>query len=150
MFKILFFSIWFLPTFAFALVWQIDDPCQDKILFQGEKNIEGKLPTVGIFTIDRLLEEGISYSGNESGILSINGSPMGDDAIDIPSDTEMFLYGWCYQVNGINPNLMIDAYQLNDQNDHVRWYYGYSHYRLGEWVSMCTPAFHRPLSAYCQ
>ncbi len=150
MLKIILLYICFLPTLVLALTWQVDDPCKDKILFQGEKIVEGKLPTVGVFTIDRLLEENIPYRGNESGILAINGSPVGDDAIDIPSDTEMFFYGWCYQVNGFNPNLMIDAFQLNDQTDHVRWYYAYSHYRLGEWVSMCTPAFHRPLSHFCK
>lgn len=149
MFKLISFFLALLPTLVWALTWQIDHPCRDEISYKGEKIYEDALPSVGTFTVDRLLNLKIPFVGDESGIISISETPFSDAAIEIASDTEMFLYGWCYQVNGVSPDQIPSNYYFNNQHDHLRWYFAYSHFQMGEWVSMCVPAFKRPLSNYC-
>ncbi|RZJ25676.1 MAG: DUF4430 domain-containing protein, partial [Flavobacterium sp.] len=54
------------------------------------------------FLTEFLLNKGqIPYTGDKSGIASIAGSPVGDDAIEVLSDSKLRAYGWCVEVDGV-------------------------------------------------
>jgi len=135
---------------AWPITWEIIQPCKNEIMVEGNTIIEKSLPSVGSFTIERLNEKKIDYLGNENGLISLNKTPWGEAAMDVVSDNEMYIYGWCYQVNEVNPELMPADYFFQNKNDHLRWIFSFSHYLNGDWVSMCVPAYERPLQSFCQ
>jgi hypothetical protein len=91
----------------------------------------------------------IPYLGTESGFNSILGTPTGDGAIEILSDTKMRAYGWCYSVNGVKPDVIPQDYFFKTQDDELVWFYGYSTYDDGEWVDYCVPSFTVKASQFC-
>ena len=128
-----------------ALEWKIIDPCRNEIVYSGRENWEGELPNVGAFTLSVLAQNSIPFQGDEYSITSILNAPHGDEAIDIVSEREMFLYGWCYSVNDKLAEVMPGDYIFQSSEDSLIWFYGYSHFRDGAWLSMCSPSYLRPL-----
>jgi len=52
------------------------------------------------------------------------------------SESEFKTYGWCFKVN----NILVDTQAIDTQvhnEDTVSWFYGYAHYKNGEWTGMC-------------
>lgn len=116
----------------------IEDPCS------ATPWLESKLPaatgkSVGAVTITALDAAHFFYVGTAAGISSIRNTVTGDAALEAVSDTEMRAYGWCYSLNGVEPNQMPDAVFLTNETDEIRWYFGYAHYQNGAWISYCTP-----------
>lgn len=121
---------------ASAIEWKIIGPT----VYSGTFSADLKKP-VGAATVELLEEKKIPFVGNESGINSIMGTPTGDDAIEIISAESMKVYGWCYEVDGVQPDVMPDEYFFPKQASKLTWFYSYSLYEKGEWKSYCTPAF---------
>lgn len=94
--------------------------------------------SVGELTIKVLDQLAIDYQGNERGIHSILNSPLGNDALVIISAQEMKAYGWCYQVNGVTPELFPHEILIEDENDEILWFWGYAHYLNGDWIAQCA------------
>jgi hypothetical protein len=80
---------------------------------------------------------------------SILNTPTGDDSLEVISNSEMRAYGWCYEVNGAQPAVMPDKAILKG-GEHVRWFYAFSHYVAGKWVSVCEPAYTVQPAALCR
>ena len=131
---------------SFAQTISIQAPCSDKVLWQQELQT---LPlNLGEATIQALNTSGLQYQGNERGINQIHQSPLGLAALEILSDNEMISYGWCFQVNGVVPEIYADEIELNPR-DEVLWFYGFAHYKNGDWISQCENSASRAASEFC-
>lgn len=122
-------------------------PCSEEPLFSTElKNSEGL--SVGTMTIDTLKTYSIPFLGTEQGMNSIFDTPTGLAAMEVISDTEMLAHGWCYSVNGFEPNTYPNEVMLKN-GDNILWWFGYAHYKDGQWITQCTPAFQRRSAQFC-
>lgn len=107
---------------------------QGQSLFQTSSGV--KLPsTVGLFTVHVFDAFEVPYEGGDAGIASIYG--VGQD-IDVISDTEMKAYGWCFAIDGVVAETMPDKTVLAKPTSHIVWFYGYAHYKNGQWVAQCA------------
>jgi len=94
--------------------------------------------SVGELTIKMLNDYEILYQGSEQGLNSILNSPTGLDATVIISDSEMKSYGWCFKINGVIPEVYANEVFINTTTDQVLWFWGYAHYKDGEWIAQCA------------
>lgn len=122
---------------AFALSFEVIGACSEQPLLQAQGEFADR--SVGQATIEILERNSIPFQGSEEGIHSIFNTPVGSAAIEIINNREMRAYGWCFAVDGIRPELMPDQVRLMG-SEHLRWFYAFSHYKNGEWVSYCEPA----------
>lgn len=91
--------------------------------------------TVGDVSVDVLEAFEVPYKGGSFGFSEIAG--LGQD-IDVISDTEMKAYGWCFSLDGVVPETMADQTPLSGHAGVLEWYYGFAHYKNGEWVAQCV------------
>ena len=91
--------------------------------------------TVGEVSIQAFDQEKVSYQGGTYGIVKL--FELGNDVVVI-SDTEMKAYGWCFSVNGVIPETMADQTIISGQDDVITWFYGYAHYKDGQWIAQCA------------
>lgn len=113
-------------------------PCDETPFLEGE--VTGAGLTAGDITVDFLNLSGTEYIGSRGGINSIQGTPVGMEAIEVVSDTHMRAYGWCYEIDGVQPAEMPDQIKLKGP-EHVRWFFAYSTYEDGVWKDYCTPSY---------
>lgn len=142
--KIIFFIssfFFFSPYKAEAISWEIIGPCSSEPLYKGEKEMGDNPLFVGTLTLQVLQEEQIPYQGDERSIVSIVNTPTGMGSMEVLDDQRMRAYGWCYEVNGIQPDVYMDSFYFKDNKDHLKWFYGYSLYESGEWKEYCTKAY---------
>lgn len=114
-------------------------PCDKKPIIK--ETLANKFETVGDLTVHFLNKNRIPYQGNERGINTVFNTPMGDGALEVISDTEMRAFGWCYFVDNLGPDVFADEYPMDDKIKKIEWIFGFAHYKNGEWISNCTPAF---------
>lgn len=145
--KALIICISIFPLLSFSAEINIIDPCDKEIVIQASKSITKM--DLGSFTIHMLNEIGIKYQGDSSSILSINNTPVGSDAIEIIEDNQMKAYGWCYDLNGVAPEVYPNEVQIKN-SDKVTWWFGYALYQNGKWITQCTPAYLDPPAFLCQ
>ncbi len=119
-----------------AALLTIEDPCTGKAVQRDDWREE--LPrTVGSLTVATLQRAQIPYLGNEVGIHSMLGTPLGDEALEIINRMEMRSYGWCYEVDGEVPESLPNTFVITSKHKKITWFFGYAHYVAGEWVSQC-------------
>lgn len=127
---------------------QIIGPCSEKPLIN--KTIPSlNQESIGSFTVRFLAQNKIPYAGSDAGMSSIFNTPVGDEALEVISDTKMRAYGWCFNLNGINPDKMPDVVFFTSNNDQLTWYYAFSTYDSGKWVDYCVPAYTVKSSQFC-
>lgn len=83
----------------------------------------------------------ISYQGNEAGLNSAFGSPIGLEALEVISEREMRSYGWCFAIDGIIPEVYPDQLLLSNVKSEIKWFFGFAHFLDGQWISQCEPAY---------
>ena len=132
---------------ALAITYEIIGACSSTPEAQGTDSIT-KPESAGRVTLEILEKEHLPYVGTEAGIQSIGGTPTGDDALEVVSNDEMYAYGWCFEVNNVQPKKMPDEIVLQGKES-LRWFYAYSRYIRGNWVDYCTPAWTRKLKNIC-
>lgn len=139
--RILFYALLgisaYTPVRTLAASVEIIGACSAAALHQGE--VEARGQSVGRVTVAFLEARNLPYLGAEEGLNSILGTPVGDAAIEVVGDDEMRAYGWCYEVDGRQPDVMPHEVKLQG-SERVRWFYAFSHYKGGEWITYCTPA----------
>ena len=123
-------------------------PCSKEPIFERSFSLEKK-SNVGKLTIEILEAEGIPYLGTELGINSIFNTATGQEAIEIISDQEMLAYGWCYKVNDFEPGDYPNQV-LIEEADNLTWWFGYAHYKNGEWIAQCNPSYLRKSPVFCE
>jgi len=114
-------------------------PCSEKPIFKQE--IAPQFKTVGEVSLHVLNQSGLPFEGNERGIHSIQGTPIGLEAMEVISEQEMRAYGWCYEVDGIAPEEFPHQVDLTADTKKIRWYFAYAHFLNGEWIAQCAPAY---------
>ena len=145
--KNLFSLCFLLSTLVQAGTFSVVGPCEKTPLFEITiKNIQDQ--SVGDLTVTLLQKNSIPFLGTPEGINSIFETPTGLEAMEVISDSELMAYGWCYSVNGFEPNLYPNALFLNE-GDSVLWWFGYAHYKDGQWITQCTPSYQRRSSLFC-
>ncbi|AZZ37027.1 hypothetical protein CIK05_09555 [Bdellovibrio sp. qaytius] len=127
-----------LPLQVYALTFEVIGPCSDQPFYETSTTL--KHTNLGHLTEFLLNKGSIPYTGDATGIGSINGSPVGDDALEVLSDSTMRAYGWCVEVDGVQPDVMPDKVMISENVKHIRWFYAFSLYVSGEWTQYCTPA----------
>ncbi len=105
--------------------------------------------SVGQASVQTLQVHGIKFVGAESGINSVEDSPTGDAALEIISDREMRAYGWCFEYNGVEPGLYPHEIFIQNDDDSIKWFFGYAWYKDGNWVAMCVPTHREKPSFIC-
>lgn len=110
-----------------------------KLIYRAEEALS--VPrTVGSATIhflDRANEERrIPFRGDEDGISSIDGH---DTILREVSEIETRAYGWCYSINGFEPELMPGDVEIHDNDVQIVWFYGFARALYGQWVTQCEP-----------
>lgn len=144
------YLILFLVSFnALALEFQIQNICEDSLYL--ESDISVFLPaTVSEITIYALESSETPYEGNADAINSIIGTPSGDDLVEYISDDHLYVYGWCYEVDGIQPDVFMSQFTFDPlKNETIRWVFGYAEFKLGKWISYCTPVHKNPRPFIC-
>lgn len=114
-------------------------PCSEGPLYQQE--INPSFANVGAVTLHALNQSGLAFEGNERGIHSIQGTPIGLEAMEVISEQEMRAYGWCYEVDGIAPEEFPHQVAITADTKKIRWYFAYAHFLNGEWIAQCAPAY---------
>ena len=136
----------FFITQALSQTLTIKAPCSNDILWRQDLS---ELPqNLGKATITTLTASGLQYQGTEQGINQINNSPMGLAAMEVISATEMYSYGWCYQINGVIPEVYPQEIELSSQ-DEVVWFYGFARLENGQWISQCEDSSLRRQQKFC-
>lgn len=131
-----------------ALTWKIFGACSNAPVQQGEINADIS-KSVGAITVDIFSQNKIPFVGAAEGMNSILNTPIGMDAMEIVSQTEMRVYGWCYSVNGKDPLQMPHEIKFQKQTDELIWYYAYSTNNKGEWTDYCSPAYWIKAIQFC-
>ncbi|MFN8847067.1 MAG: hypothetical protein ACK5V3_10050 [Bdellovibrionales bacterium] len=144
------FSILFSLSVSNAVTWDIHHPCTGKIHRSGRGIVSSPFPSVGHFTILELKKNRIEFVGSQGHVQSILGTPTGELAIEVKDSRNMWAYGWCYEVNGVEPGVMPMQFPIKSQGDHIRWFYAFTEMRNGQWLTMCRPAWERPFKKYCE
>lgn len=123
---------------AHAAQVRVQNPCAENTWLNVTISTEiGR--SVGSVTVEALTNLGVPFQGSEQGIRSIRNTVKGDDAIEVISDREMRAYGWCYHLNGVEPDLFPDQVFVRSDADVIYWFFGFAHYKDGNWVTYCTP-----------
>lgn len=123
---------------AYGIRFVVQDPCAAAPWLDTEA--EGSVGhSLGAVTVATLERESVPFLGNDHGINAIKGTIVGDQALEIVSDNEMRAYGWCFQLNGREPNLYAHQVYIGTDADVVYWYFGFAHFLDGTWISNCTP-----------
>jgi len=132
-----------------ALEVQFVGPCSEQpLLSQEVKFAEGM--NVGEVSLMVLDAHQIPYQGVSAGFNQIFGSAIGLDAMEVISDNEMMAYGWCFEVDGVVPEVLADKVLVKNGTKMIRWFYGYAHYLNGEWVAQCLKSHLRMPVKFCQ
>ncbi len=145
----LIFILLFLSTTSHSVVVEIKQLCKNDSFYSQE--IEILAPTTaGHLTIHMLEQAGIDFLGNENGISGLLNTPTGLDSYEVISDNHMRAYGWCYSVDGSQPNVLASEYPLFPDSDcKLTWFYGYAEMIDNEWISYCKPVYLKPNSFVC-
>lgn len=143
------YSLLFITFASNAVTIEFVGPCVEKP-FLIHKSSSRDARTVGELTIGILEKNRIPFQGTEKGLNQILSSPIGLDAMEVLSNNEMLSYGWCFEIDGIVPEVYPDEIPLGKSIHHITWFYGYAHYRNGEWIAQCQKSHLRKSPFICK
>ncbi len=133
--------VFLLSISAFPIDFSVIHPCENKPFLK--QSIEVLAPiSVSELTHYIFKKFDIPFIGDKKVIDSILDTPTGENAYSILTRDEIKVYGWCFQVNGIQPDkLMSDVILDPSISNHVNWVYGFAHYKNSKWITYCQPAY---------
>lgn len=124
-------------------------PCSDIPLLAVQRTYGPGL-NVGGETIELLQSKGIPFEGSILGLSRVFNSPNGLDAMEVISDNEMMAYGWCFEIDGLIPEVYANEVEIRPETQKIVWFYGYAHYVNGQWISQCEKSFERKSPQFCK
>lgn len=128
---LLFVVMFFINLSCNAAVVQIKYPSNNIFLSLEQKiELHSDAQTLSQSAFDILQ---IAYQKTELGFYDILNIPPQTQMV---SETEFKTYGWCFSVNNVVMTTQARETQIKD-NDVIVWFYGFAHYRSGEWLNMC-------------
>lgn len=130
--RLVFLIILVIQSISSAATLRIFDQHKNEILVTSEKL---STPSISVYSLTKaaLDQASLTYESSDQGFYSINNIRPQTHFI---SDTEFKTYGWCFSVNKVLVQSQANETNLTD-TDEVEWFYGYAHYRNGEWLEMC-------------
>ena len=131
-----------------TITLEVRDPCKDASFHRWEFELPKK-QSVGQVTMDLFDREKVPYIGSELGMNSILSTPVGEPSMEFPGPGQLKVYGWCFELNGVQPTEMPDKIEMKS-GDHLVWFYGYALWKDREWKTYCSPAHESPLKSYCE
>ena len=149
LYSIVIFSTQIFFNQAYALNFDVIGPCSDKAVYSGIFKAD-IAQNIGVISMDIFNMYKIPYSGSEEGMRSIINTPVGDDAIEVLSDTKMRAYGWCFSINGFIPDKLSSQSFLTKQNDYISWFFAFSTYDQGIWTDYCVAAHTIKSAQFCK
>jgi hypothetical protein len=124
-----------------AVEFSITNLCEDTPYLHENIEVLNKT-TVSELSLYAFETYDIPFLGDSRSINSILNTATGLESYEVISDHEMKVYGWCFQVNGIQPDRFMDQITIDPSEDiHINWFYGFAHFLNNEWIAYCTPAF---------
>lgn len=122
-----------LSTVASAVTFEVLGQ-KGEILLKQElyATIPIKLGELSLQVFDR---HHVPYSGGSYGFSSIFNM---NQFVVVISDNEMKAYGWCFSVNSQVPDTMADETVVLEQKSVIQWFFGYAHYKDGQWILQCA------------
>lgn len=132
-----------------AVTYDVIGPCSNKAVYSGTFKTD-ITESVGKISMDIFDANNIPYVGTENGMNTIINTPVGDEALEILSDTKMRAYGWCFSINGVIPDVLSSQAYVTKQNDYISWFYAYSTYDRGVWTDYCVPSYKIKSPQFCK
>lgn len=133
-----FFLLFFISLSSFAVELKFIGPCQKEFIMRTQ--VSEEYSNVGELTIETLKKFGIPFKGTYEGLSSAFETPTGDAALEVISNQEMRVYGWCYSIDGYSPEVYPHEAMIGPETKSVVWHFGFARYYQGQWVTQCTPA----------
>ena len=130
-----------------AVDFLVLDPCSGKELLR--RSVKASFESVGSMSESVLEREASDFIGSELGVNTMYGTPIGNEALEIISRSQMRSYGWCYSVNGLSPEVYPSEFPLDDSVRSIVWYFGFAYYDSGVWLSQCEELFKNPHPFIC-
>ncbi len=135
---------------AFAIRFSISELCTDSKYLDIEIPLNNE-STVSKITLDSFLENNVEFIGDERSVNSIIGTPTGLDSYEVISDNEMRVYGWCFEVDGVQPDRFMNEIKIDPKiNHHINWFFGSAHFKDGAWLTYCTPSYENRSPFICK
>lgn len=134
---------------VFAINFDVIGPCSKKPAYSGSFKTDIS-ENVGKISMDIFEANNIPFIGNENGMHTIMGTKVGDEVIEIISETTMRVYGWCFSINGFIPDVLPSQTYVAKQNDYLSWFYAFSTYNRGVWTDYCAPANEIMPAQFCK
>lgn len=123
-----------LPAMAIDLTFV--GPCSEEFIMKTK--VTEEFNHVGDLTVATLNKFSIPFKGYPEGIAEVLGLGNYTETI---SAKEFRTYGWCYRVDGVVPEVFPYETYITPETEAITWFYGYSHYKNGQWLSQCTDAY---------
>ena len=124
---------------AASIEVRVEDPCHTgRLLKQTSVERTEKISSAGDATIAALESLQLDFQGSSAGIESILKTPTSLEAVEFETDSSFRIHGWCYQVDGFEPGVMMGEYKLEPRHRVIRWFFGYARYRNGDWEGYCN------------
>lgn len=134
-----FFFIFLISIFSVhAVEVKFIGPCEADYIMK--TSMPDEFTNVGEATVAALTKFSIPFTGSAKDIASAFGTPVGDASVEVISDIEMRAYGWCFEVDGMAPEVYPNEVNLNGVKT-ITWWFGYASYLNGEWVTQCSPSW---------
>lgn len=137
-FVLIVFGVLFICQSLFAVQVKVQDPCSSSLWLDSEVNVTPGT-SVGHLTVSQLEQKSIPFEGVPEGIHSIRRTVTGADAMEILSETEIRAYGWCFYVNGAEPDDFPHQIEIRNPDDVIYWFFAYAESKDGIWVNTCVP-----------
>ncbi|WP_417336428.1 hypothetical protein [Halobacteriovorax marinus] len=128
-----------------ATRFEIINSCKSTPIFSTV--VTDSYQSVGELSLNVLAQNNIPTLASDYGISQIYNSPIGLDAMEVLSDTMMRSHGWCYSVDGMLPEVLMNEFTLTGSEKVIAWFMGYSTYignpMTGEaiWEGQCIPSY---------
>ena len=148
--KVILVTFLFLLNDAFAIAFKIENVCSDDL--HTDIDVSVFLPaTVSEITHYSFHIFDIPYEGTPDSIQSLIGTPTGSSLVEYLDVDHYFVYGWCYEVDGKQPDVLMSEYFVDPHlNLEIRWLFGYAEFLKGKWLSYCTPLNKNPREHICK
>lgn len=134
---------------AAAATLSVIGPCSDRPVFKAEFEVTGSSSSAGEISGRIFKESGVPYEGDADGFTSIMGSPTGEGALEFFSPGKMRVYGWCFSVNGVFPQVPPGSFYLGGNADRLTWTYAFSTNENGVWTDSCVPSYTIKAPQFC-
>ena len=144
-------TVLFLTSFkAHAVFWiQIVNPCVNVASIYEEVDVFAPATVSDVVRFFFPAFE-IPYVATETSMVHIFNTPVGKEAIEIVNENHYRVYGWCYEVDGVMPNVTMDQFTIDPvTTEEVRWFYGFAEQINGKWVNYCEPLYNHPEQFIC-